>query len=76
MKGRGDSKVFDIDEASQALGGDTFGSSYYWSSSQSNEGDYAAYDLFLDSGRYTGDGCYKSINKYSGSMAVCCIREF
>ena len=76
VKGRGDSKVFDIDEASQALGGDTFGSSYYWSSSQSNEGDYAAYDLFLDSGRYTGDGCYKSINKYSGSMAVCCIREF
>ncbi len=76
VKGRGSSKVFAIDEASQALGGDTFGSSYYWSSSQSNEGDYGAYNLFLDSGRYTGDGCYKSINKYSGSMAVCCIREF
>ena len=76
VNGRGSSKVFDIDAASQALGGDTFGSSYYWSSSQSNEGDGSAYDLFLDSGRYTGDGCYKSIDKYNGSMAVCCIREF
>lgn len=76
VNGRGSSKVFAIDEASQALGGDAFGTSYYWSSSQSNEGDYAAYRLSLDSGVYTGYGCYKSINKSSGSMAVCCIREF
>ena len=61
---------FDIDAASQALGGDKFGTSYYWSSSQSaSKGNYA-YDLYFQNGDWSKP------NKGSNYDYVCAIRAF
>ena len=49
--------VFDIDAASSALGGDNFGTSWYWSSSQYASGgdNVYGYGLKFDSGGWYGD---------------------
>lgn len=67
--GKGANKIFDIDAASNALGGDSFGTSSYWSSSQSAAGDVYAYDLSFNDGNYTG------YNKTQDND-VCAIRAF
>ena len=74
--GKGADKVFDIDTASEALGGDKF-EFIYWSSSQyvssyqlDSEKNYA-YGLSIQDGNYS---CY--CGKSSSNMLVCCIREF
>ncbi|MBO4628385.1 MAG: DUF1566 domain-containing protein [Treponema sp.] len=59
-----------INTASGALGGDTFGAFYYWSSSQ-EKAHGANYAFVL--GFSNGDGGYN--NKY-GPLHVCAIREF
>ena len=67
--GKGENKVFDIDAASEALGGDKFGTSCYWSSSQ-YASDKKSCVLFFSNG--DGDTCYKD-NKYN---YVCAVRVF
>lgn len=74
--GKGTNKKFDIDAASQALGGDQFGTggnqygtSYYWSSSQFNLTDTMACKLDFE------DGIQLNANK-SEDICVCAIREF
>ena len=64
------SNGFDIDAASEALGGDKFDTSRYWSSSQ--HASIAAYAciLLFDGGNWTINA--KLDNNYS----VCCIRAF
>ncbi len=69
VNGKGESKVFDIDAASQALGGDTFGTSAYWSSSQFVSGDSLAYGFY-----FSTRVCNVS-SKY-GTFSVCAIRAF
>ena len=59
---------FDLDAASQALGGDEFGTNWYWSSSQYGSGRYAYGFLFLA-------GVWNSILKDSIHY-VCAIRSF
>ena len=61
---------FDIGAASQALGGDSFGTSNYWSSSQSAANDVVAYKLNFH------DGDWEVFNKGSNLNYVCCIRAF
>lgn len=72
--GKGENKVFDIDAASEALGGDKFGSEYYyyWSSSQSASPDdnNASYDLTLSAG---DRGTY---SKFGSNDYVCAVRAF
>lgn len=61
---------FELDAASSALGGDNFGTSWYWSSSQYASADYIAYLLSFNSGdRLTNSKSYDN-----GS--VCAIRAF
>ena len=71
------SNGFDIDAASQALGGDKFDTSVYWSSSQfvSNISDYdsLAYGLNFQLGWCPN---YFKNNKNNIKMSVCCIRAF
>jgi hypothetical protein len=67
--GKGTSRVFDIDAASQALGGDTFGTSGYWSSSQFVSGDSLAYEF-----SFSSRNCNVA-SKY-GTYLVCVIRAF
>ncbi len=71
---------FNIDEASNALGGDNFkasGNSYYWSSSQ-----FVPNDTYASNGFYAwvldfANGCCYCNNKDNASTTyVCCIREF
>jgi hypothetical protein len=69
--GKGTNKVFDIDAASQALGGDAFGTSYYWSSSQYASPAERAYGLSFNS----GDWIYNNKDIYD-LRYVCCIRAF
>ena len=69
VKGKGTSKVFDIDAASQALGGDSFGTSFYWSSSQ--------YELNPSSARIFGFNYgIGNDDKPHNTRLACCIREF
>lgn len=69
VNGKGESKIFDIDAASEALGGDKFQSSYYWSSSQQAYAyAYAAKLNFNNGGRYNDS---KGLRQ-----SVCCIRAF
>ena len=65
------SNGFDIDAASEALDGDKFGTSLYWSSSQNDSSvtSASAYLLSFDDGDWTND------SKYS-EYYVCCIRAF
>ncbi|SFI50811.1 Listeria/Bacterioides repeat-containing protein [Treponema bryantii] len=67
--GKGSGKVFDIDAASQALGGDVFGTSYYWTSTQSAASNLSAYEFILDNGNW--GNASKSMN-----ICVCAIRAF
>lgn len=66
--GKGPDRVFDIDEASQALGGGVFGTSYYWSSSQSPT-DQKAYIYNFGSGN-----CEEYLK--SSEARTFAIREF
>lgn len=67
--GKGDAKVFDINAASQALGGDVFKDTSYLSSSQ-----YASDDV--DACRYELAGWgWGHLDKDDGG-SICCIREF
>ena len=75
--GKGANKVFDIDTASEALGGDKFEFFSYWSSSQyvtsyqlDSEKTHA-YGLDVQNGDYSVV-CGKS----TSNIWVCCIREF
>ncbi|MBR3814184.1 MAG: DUF1566 domain-containing protein [Spirochaetaceae bacterium] len=61
---------FDIDTASNALGGDGFGNSVYWSSSQHAFGGDYAYRLNFTDGD-CGYNCLKD-----GNLHVCAIRAF
>lgn len=61
---------FDIDAASNALGGNTFGTSIYWSSSQHASIDYDAFSFNFTNGNW--DYGYKIIDNYY----VCAIRAF
>ncbi len=71
VNGKGSEKVFDIDAASDALGGDRFEGSGYWSSSQFDAYEKGVNLLYFSNGsRYIGtktDDWYKY---------VCCIRAF
>ncbi len=67
---RADSIIgFDIDAASQTLGGDSFGTSNYWSSSQYESNGNTAYRLY-----FYGGNCYTSTKETYDY--VCSIREF
>ena len=61
---------FDIDAASSALGGDNFGTSWYWSSSQYASDEYGAYILYFSNGDW--DYGFKNYN----AIYVCAIRAF
>ncbi len=70
--GKGENKVFDIDAASEALGGDKFGTSCYWSSSQYASYDDMSYQLsFYNEGL---DGYY--YKDYDLASCVCAVRAF
>ena len=60
---------FDIDAASQALGGDSFGNSYYWSSSQYATNGVNAYLVFFANGY-----CVNDSKNYLDE--VCAVRAF
>ncbi len=67
--GKGSGKAFDIDTASTDLGGNSFENFYYWTSSQ-----YAASNKYA----VLFDFNYAQFNVYNktGTLHVCCIREF
>ncbi|MBR1536310.1 MAG: BspA family leucine-rich repeat surface protein, partial [Treponema sp.] len=70
--GKGENKVFDIDAASEALGGDKFGNSCYWSSSQ-----YASYDDMSYQLYFYEPVCDDYHYKYhSMATCVCAVRAF
>ena len=70
--GKGADKVFDIDAASQALGGDKFEKSEYWSSSQHASDESQAYVLNFRNG-----GLINGYKPYNGNdVYVCAIRAF
>ncbi len=73
VNGKGESKIFDIDTASEALGGDKFQSYLYWSSSQyqAKNKAYCAYNLGFGGGDCTPFNYSKSCENH-----VCCIRAF
>lgn len=62
---------FDIDAASEALGGDKFGTSIYWSSSQYASSNNDAYGLNFQLSNWCANYDKDNIN-----ISVCCIREF
>lgn len=61
---------FNIDAASETLGGDKFDSKKYWSSSQSDVVDRGVYLLYFETGSF-GNNWGKNNEFYA-----CCIREF
>ena len=63
-------KVFDIDAASALCNGDTFSTSWYWSSSQ-----YASYDNFAYILNFY-NGAWYDVSKHNGNYYVCAIRAF
>ena len=69
-------KGFDIDEASEALGGNKFGtssSSQYWSSTQYASTDTTAYEFYFNNGGWAAPSKF---NSGFSNYYVCCIREF
>ena len=68
--GKGTNNVFDLDAASQALGGDQFSTSGYWSSSQ-----YASYDNNACKLSFS-NGDWGSRNKCNYNDYVCALRAF
>lgn len=73
-KGKGADKVFDIDAALGALGGDTFGTQTFWSASQYEGDTYAADDQFARTFKFN-DGAPSTLRKDATSGA-CAIRRF
>ena len=69
--GKGTSKVFDIDAASNLCGGDSFRYNGYWSSSQYASFDSYAYFLTFYFGDWTGWYKYDADGNY-----VCAVRAF
>lgn len=71
-KGKGADKVFDIDAASEALGGGSFEGKIYWSSSQDNS--YANYVSIFG----FEQGGVSNLSKFNNNLGirVCAIREF
>ena len=73
--GKGASKTFDIDKAIELCGGDQFGTSYYWSSSQStnisNNVYKTAYRLYFGSGDWGSED--KDVYNWD---SVCAVRAF
>ncbi len=71
LNGKGNSKVFDVDAASDALGGDKFESSWYCSSSLffHPNGDLWVYKFHFSDANLYGGFAYSADD-------VCCIREF
>ncbi len=61
---------FDIDAASETLGGDKFDSNVYWSSSQSDRSYKCAYKLLFETGNL--ENRWPKNNK----LYACCVREF
>lgn len=61
---------FNIDAASETLGGDKFDSKKYWSSSQSDVVDRGVYLLYFETGSF-GNNWGKNNEFYA-----CCVREF
>lgn len=68
--GKGANKAFDIDAASQALEGDSFGTSLYWSSSQCDSNDEYACKLNFNNG-VEASGYKRAVGSY-----LCAIRAF
>ncbi len=72
VNGKGANKVFDIDAASSVLGGNQFGTSFYWSSSE-----YSDNSNEPDTGWMCGFGQYQlSCQSKTDLARVCAIREF
>ena len=65
--GKGVNKVFDIEAASEALGGDKFGTDVYWSSTPSSSNN--AYIL-----NFNGGGTQNHVR--ATQRYFCCIRAF
>ncbi len=74
VNGKGTNRVFDIDEASSALGGDGFWYVGYWSSTTRNTSEYSEYGAYpID---LSEEVCIWS-STYKGShFNICAIREF
>ena len=75
--GKGANKLFDIDAAFGDLGGATFGSQWFWSSSQYDDDEYIADDYHA----YTLDfsGIPKAVRKNNPDgypVSTCAIRKF
>ncbi len=72
--GKGARMVFDINDASIALGGDPFNPSYpnFWSSSQSDTPEYYIYKLRFNDGNIESRAKFWPFNM----IYACCIREF
>ena len=70
--GKGSGKVFDIDAASLALGGDQFGSDVYQYYRPSTQSSSFANETYIQKFE---DGDYGNYSKLS-SISLCCIREF
>ena len=68
--GKGSGKVFDVEAASEALGGDRFQDSWYLTSTQYASEDITEYTFTF----YDGSTSYA--NKIATFGKVCCIREF
>ncbi len=71
LKGKSQSKVFDLDAALQILGGDKFEDGKYWSSSQHATDTSSAYQLSFKNGEKVVDRQSKSYDAY-----FCAIRDF
>ena len=69
VNGKGDSRVFDVDTASETLGGSKFGTRDYWSSSQYTSYGWA-YHLRFEM------GAWNAVDKAYGGNRICCIRAF
>lgn len=69
LKGKSDSKSFDIDAALQALDGDKFEENVYWTSTQQGASEYASIFNF-------SNGNSEGSSNKTGSNKVCAIRDF
>jgi hypothetical protein len=76
--GKGAGRQFDIDAAIGALGGDTFGSQCFWSSSQLEDDDHPLDDKYARTVKFS-DGvtsCIYKDNSGGTSVSTCAIRKF
>ena len=70
VNGKGTDKVFNLDEASNALGGDQFGENQYFTSSQQKDNTNYAVTFHFDTNRYGG------AEKIRTDKYACYIHEF